>query len=149
MTTFLKIAALCAGTLTCGGASGCASIVCGSTQEISVDSIPSGAEIYVDGVPAGETPAKADLPRAQETVLVLKKDGFADTRVKIAKRTNGWWFAECCIPLFGPVFLLIDAANGALIKYAEDDVVAPMLSPEERRISLYGGNVILINEDGK
>ncbi len=59
-------------------APGCASIVHGSGQEVSISSDPSGAYVFVDGQKMGRTPMSANLKRKRSHQLVVHKDGYKD-----------------------------------------------------------------------
>lgn len=144
--SLLKFAA---GTvLCCFVSSGCATIVSGSKQEIAIDSIPPGAELYVDDVLVGKTPTKAEIERTKETFLVLKHEGCADTRVKIEQSVNGWFLVNLILP-GNIIWVVVDIANDSWKKYLEDDIVVPLLMPDEKRLQLYDKNVVLVNESEK
>ncbi|MBI5769360.1 MAG: PEGA domain-containing protein [Verrucomicrobia bacterium] len=70
-------------------ASGCASIVKGTTQEIPIASEPAGARVSVDGNPAGTTPTKAVLSRKQNHMVTLEKEGYETENVAVTKSIGG------------------------------------------------------------
>ena len=80
--------------------SGCATIVHGPHQTVTVTSDPSGAAVIVlskDGVKStpGVTPIKLDLPRRDPHITVrLEKDGCAPVEVHLKRTTSGWVFTN-------------------------------------------------------
>lgn len=56
------------------------------TQPVPVSSDPPGAQVYVDGAPACQTPCKVDLPRNQDHLLTLRKDGFRQQDVAVKRQ---------------------------------------------------------------
>lgn len=140
----LVLSALLAGTLP--PHFGCATVFSGSRQEISVASRPEGAEIWLNGDFVGRTPLAVEFDRNQPPLLVLKKDGFADTRVRIRRSTNGWLALNIpIIPLLGAglIGLGLDSRAGTAASYTEPEIVVPLLAPGAAPRSLYGGNVSL------
>ena len=98
---------------------GCATLLTGTTQRVSIDSNPQGAEIIIDGQKQGKTPAKVKLDRelnafidgGKEIQLELggyKKDGYElDAELNPVSIIN----------LFNILFWGIDAATGAITRY--------------------------------
>ncbi len=56
-------------------ASGCATIVNGSTERVEIASDPPGAMAKVDGIPIGTTPTSIDLKRGEPHSVTIEKDG--------------------------------------------------------------------------
>lgn len=123
--------------------SGCATIVTGTFQEAEIDTVPSGAEVFVNGDSVGFAPVSVDLDQDTDPYIVLKKAGYADTRVKLKKGMNGWLVLDV---FAGAVpGLIFDAWAGAGKSFNEDDICVPLLLPEEMKMSFYDGNVVLTN----
>ncbi len=123
--------------------SGCATIVTGTFQEAEIDTVPSGAEVFVNGDSVGFAPVSVDLDQDTDPYIVLKKSGYADTRVKLKKGMNGWLVLDV---FTGAVpGLIIDAWAGAGKSFNEDKICVPLLLPEENGMSFYDGNVALTN----
>lgn len=64
-------------------ASGCATIINGTSQKILVSSEPPGAAISVDGKYTCVTPARVRFERRQDHTLVFTKDGYEAQTVKM------------------------------------------------------------------
>lgn len=56
------------------------------TQPVPVSSDPPGAQVYVDGAPTCQTPCKVDLPRNQDHLLTLRKDGYRQQDVPVKRQ---------------------------------------------------------------
>lgn len=132
-----------------GTQGGCATVFCGTSESIRVDSIPSCAEVYMNGDFVGRTPLTLDLDRDTMPLLVLRKDEYADTRVQIDWRVNPGIVTNVFpggILVFPILFgFVVDVRSGAACSYAEDDIVVPLLFAEEKEMSLYDGGVLLSN----
>lgn len=71
-------------------ATGCASIIHGSRQDINISSSPDDAEVWIDGVRMGATPTKVTLKRKDNYLVTVKKEGYKDATVKIEGSTSAW-----------------------------------------------------------
>lgn len=61
---------------------GCATIIKGDQQPLSVNSNVEGAELFLDGAKIGETPYIGTVERKKEmAILEVKKDGYSSKRV--------------------------------------------------------------------
>ena len=100
--------------------SGCASIVDGRRQALTFNSIPEGAHVVVNGITSGMTPANVVLERSvfSDTVVVIKKEGYQDMEIKLAKSTN-WWFLGNILT-GGLIGTTTDTVSGAIVQYQPD-----------------------------
>jgi hypothetical protein len=107
--------------------SGCASLVSGTTQPVSIDSDPQGATVVlgcmkkVDGKKtmvksrvAGQTPITVALPR-KDGMIELSKEGYESQLVDLKKTGNPWVFGD--ILLTSPLSTCIDTSTGACFQY--------------------------------
>ena len=101
--------------LFCSGLTGCATIVVGDTQLLTVDSVPTGAEVYIDGVLRCVTPMSASVKRKKDATLTLKKEGYIDRVMPMATTMNMTFLGNI---VTGGVFgTTTDSATGAINKY--------------------------------
>lgn len=135
--------ALFVGTLTLV-ASGCATMLSGPKQIIRLDSFPTRSEVFINGKFAGLTPITLWIWRRPPPVIVLRHQDYADTQVILRRSMNPWTLPTAA--LFG-AGLAIDGPSGAWAKYAEDDIVVPLLFSSEADMRLYDGAVILKQVD--
>jgi len=69
---------------------GCATIIHGSTQDISVASAPDDAEVWVDGARIGKTPTRLTLKRGDSHIIKVQKEGFKEANVMVEKDVSAW-----------------------------------------------------------
>lgn len=96
-------------------ASGCATIIDGSSQPVTFNSSPNGARIYVNGMELGTTPLTMAVKRSKTTMLMAKKNGYEDQSLMLQTKTNGYFWANF---LFFPVSTTTDYASDAMIEYS-------------------------------
>lgn len=105
--------------LICIFIAGCASLIDGTTQEISVDSNPQGATVYVSTrkgdvlgkkLKWGETPTKVTIPR-KDGVIFLEKEGYESSEVSLVRTMNPWIWGD--ILLTSLLSTSIDTSTGA------------------------------------
>lgn len=63
--------------------SGCASIINGTSQKVSINSEPVGADVYVDQRLMGQTPLTVQLKRNQLHYVYLVKEGFEPELIRL------------------------------------------------------------------
>ena len=102
MTKALRIAVVCVSAAwTCG----CATVVHGTRQSVTVTSDPTGATVTVlsqkPGTEAlersrpGVTPIKLDLTRRDPNIVIrLEKDGCPPVDVRLKRSVSGWTFGN-------------------------------------------------------
>lgn len=115
------LAALC---LTAFYASGCATIISGSSQKIPIASNPSGATVTIDSLPAGTTPLVADLSRKRLHRLKIELPGYFPYEEIISQQVNSVVFAN--ILLGGIIGAGVDIATGASNNLTPDGVRAEL-----------------------
>lgn len=109
--------------------SGCASIMNGSTQPISILSVPDGATVSVtnragENIHAGLTPVTLTLNRgagyfkSEVYKVVVKKEGFSDRELTLTSNVNGWYIANI---MFGGLIGMVgvDPSTGAMYSFPE------------------------------
>lgn len=105
-------------------ASGCATIMHGTNQQVGFSSTPSQAVVKVDGVSMGSTPIIAKLSRKKPHVVRLELDGYQPYETTLTKSVSGWVWGNL---VFGGLpGLIIDAATGGLYDLSPDQVQATL-----------------------
>lgn len=75
----------------------CATVLKGSTQDVTIDSSPSGADVYVDGKAMGKTPAIIPLEKNEYSSIKVEKDGYEpqmqslETKYDMITLLNAFW----------------------------------------------------------
>ncbi len=121
---------------------GCASIIKGTTQNVSIKSNPTSAGVKVykseGGVLVGEgtTPYLVELKRGSGFFsggryrVVVEKPGHAKKEIEITASANGWYIAGNLL-LGGLIgWLIVDPATGAMWSLEPDDVTIE-LGPQQ------------------
>lgn len=106
---------------------GCATIISGSTQNIEVNSTPSGAVVTAD--PGGlkvTTPGKLILKREKGPYKVtFTLDGYEPYSVMLTTGSNGWVWGN--LLLGGIVGLIVDSYTGASTKLGPEELKANLV----------------------
>ena len=134
---------LCVATLL---TSGCATLVKGSSQGVTVKTEPLGAicELRKKGKTVGivnPTPGTIQLGKGATVLDVsCKKSGYLDSNATLTSSMQGWTFGN--VILGGIVGLVVDAASGAAYQYRSE--ISIRLLPEsflsvESRDSYFDG----------
>jgi hypothetical protein len=137
-----------------GLATGCASMICGSQQKVSIASLPPGAEVMVYGDDGSvllkdTTPCVAKLKRrakttlegAQYTVLV-RKEGFAPVQVPLEGVVNRAYF----INVVNVVGLFIDPVTGGMWTLSPGNVSAELVKENAAFFNHKDGVLICLKE---
>lgn len=103
-------------------AAGCATIIHGSRQDVSVASTPTGAHVVVDGAQVGETPYVARLSRKERHTVRVELDGYHPYEVAIRRSTSGWVWGN--IVFGGLIGLAVDAITGGIYKLEPAEIEA-------------------------
>jgi len=113
------------------GLSGCATVLSGTEQKVTVTTTPSGATVKVDGSSRLTTPVDLKLARRDDHTLLISMPGYHTERVSIRKEFNPAFLGN--ILLGGVVGGVADYASGAAASLKPDkvDVVMKRLEPGE------------------
>lgn len=90
----------------------CATIMHGTSQDVSISSQPTGATVTIDGEPAGITPVAARLKRKAVHTIVVTMDGYQPFEMITTRKTSGWVWGN--IVFGGLIGLAVDAGTGGL-----------------------------------
>jgi hypothetical protein len=149
MKTTILAAALCLAL------TGCASIIKGGTQPVTIKSVPEGAAVSVtnragEKIHAGTTPATLTLKRGagyfQSEVysVAIQKDGYAPQTLTITGSVNGWYIGNI---LFGGLIgmLAVDPVTGAMYSFPDD--VSATLQQQPARTSEATGTLTIVSTE--
>ena len=120
----MKVGTVLACAVAALAASGCATIVAKSSQEITITSVPEGAAVKINNkggaaVHSGNTPLTVTLKKgrgyfkAERYTVHISKDGYHARDITVEGQVNGWYFGNV---LFGGLIglLAVDPATGAM-----------------------------------
>jgi len=95
--------------------SSCATVLTGTSDDITFNSTPGGAKIMIDGLEVGQTPAVVTVKRPgnKTTKVTLQMKGYEDRSFALSSKFNMF---SCCngTNLLG---WAIDFVTGSLFKY--------------------------------
>ncbi len=97
---------------------GCATVVNGSNQMLTVNTSVPGAQVMLNNVPLGVTPLVVSVKRGQEGVLSVQAPGYQPFQAPITKKINGIFFANILIG--GVTGSTTDYTTGAMYAYEPD-----------------------------
>lgn len=101
-------------------ATGCATIINGSNQNVKITSKPKAANVTIDGKMKGQTPYVAKLRRKDSHIIVIEMGGYEPFEMLIEKKLSGWVFGN--IVIGGLPGLVVDVLTGAMYKLDPDRV---------------------------
>jgi hypothetical protein len=116
-----------------GFASGCASIMDGTTQTVSFHSNPEGATVRVDGTTLGVTPLAFQLKKSTYHQVNFSKDGFKPLTLPLDSRLDGFFWGN--IVLGGAIGSTTDLANGAANEYSPNQFVVSLEPLQANRLN--------------
>ena len=130
-------------------AGGCATIVKGRNQTITVNSNVEGAEVFIDGQRLGTTPFVGLAPKNKQ-MLVVSKTGYQTANIALSKTLEPIFWGNVIIG--GTLGSITDFATGAAYTYApasyQVDLKAAGQSDAdfEAQVKLRGFAMIYIDE---
>jgi len=68
--------------------SGCASVISGSTQSMTIDSNPQGAEVSIDGAYVGITPLSLKIEKNKKETVSVRKNGYRPVSRDMTKQMD-------------------------------------------------------------
>ncbi|USN48091.1 MAG: PEGA domain-containing protein [Pseudobdellovibrionaceae bacterium] len=95
---------------------GCASIVGGTSQTVSINSNVKGANVIVNGATIGTTPYNGPLKRGKSTTVTLQKDGYETKTITLNTEIESIFWGNIIIG--GVLGSTTDLSTGAMYKYA-------------------------------
>ena len=99
---------------------GCATIMTGTSQPVSINSNVEGAKVYVDGFFKGETPVSFDLSTKAHHTIKIEAEGYSPYVETIRKKASGWVWGNVFIG--GLIGLGVDMISGGLYVLEKDSI---------------------------
>jgi hypothetical protein len=125
---------------------GCATVLHGTTQEISILSGPPGARVEIDGVPSGQTPLVTKLPRKQAHQVRIEANGYLTYETTLRRSAGPWLWPDIVGTAMFVVPLPVDALSGALYELSPKQVQATLVPRPDTLAA--GGDVPVAGEAG-
>jgi hypothetical protein len=106
------------------GSTGCATIMHGTRQDVSITSVPTGAAVTVNGQDKGKTPVAVELARKDKHLVKIELAGYLPFEQYLVRKVSGWVWGNL---VFGGIpGLAVDAITGGLYKVAPEEVTATL-----------------------
>jgi hypothetical protein len=98
----------------------CATVVSGTSQDISINTEPVGADIKVNGMHYGKTPSIVNIKRKGSHSISLSKEGYHTIGRPLSKSLN-WWVTGNIL-IGGLIGLVVDFASGGAYKLYPENI---------------------------
>jgi hypothetical protein len=112
---------------------GCATIVTGTTQEMTFDSEPDGVTVVVNGRVIGKTPVTIQLKKKSDQSITFKKEGYKTQTRQLSTSTQGWFWGNILIGGF--IGSTVDGVSGAIYEYSPSQYYVT-LAPESSGVNM-------------
>ncbi len=108
----------------CLSLGGCATILGGSSQTLTVNANVTGAEVYLNETLLGVTPLTANVKRGQEGVLRVTAEGYEPYQIALNKKVSSlFWVNILSGGTFGST---TDYKTGAMYEYEPSTYMASL-----------------------
>ena len=127
--------------------SGCATVVRGTHQEVSVTSKPSRTIVSVNGQGGFKTPATLELARRRDHILTFEKEGYESVNVIVLHIVSSAVAGN--ILLGGVIGLGVDAITGAQYKLVPEAVKVELKKDSvwrAKKSAVFKENVVIAPE---
>lgn len=98
---------------------GCASIISGTSQAITIDSNVPGATVSIEGNVVGVTPYSGKIPRKKESIAIVSKAGYTSQPITLTTSFN----PVAILSIFWD-YSTTDCITGAVWEYAPNSYYA-------------------------
>jgi hypothetical protein len=120
MRTFVRFAFIALAGL---ALSGCATVVCGPTEDITFTSDPPGADVVIGGAPKGQTPQVIPVHRSWDPVMVeFRKDGYQSVTVEMTTKLE----EVTLVNIIFPIGFAVDYVSDAMHQFEQKEVHATL-----------------------
>jgi len=107
-------------------ASGCATVISGTTQTLTFNSEPSGAEVYLDGARVGTTPVSLSVKKNKKDSVMIQKEGYKAVSRDITKSYD----PVTILSIFWD-YSTTDMISGAAFEYEPNSYFVELVKDEE------------------
>lgn len=106
-------------------ATGCATISGGTSETVTINSVPPTAAITIDGGATYTTPASVSLSRKNDHTIAVEKDGYKKATVSLGRefRTGATIFGNILWLLPG---VIVDGFSGGMWEFKDKSLIVPL-----------------------
>ncbi len=117
-------------------ASGCATVVRGTTDQVKVQTVPEGAAIRTsNGLSCPSSPCEFKVKRKEEFTIFAEKEGYKPSSLDIVSRVSGKGMAGTMgnVLVGGVIGIGVDAYSGATLSHSPNPAILTLepLVPEK------------------
>lgn len=105
-------------------ATGCATIMHGTGQDVGFSSTPTAAKVTIDNKPVGNAPLIVKLARKDNHIVRMELDGYKPFEATLTRGTSGWVWGN--LVFGGLIGLAVDAMTGGLYKITPEQVAGSL-----------------------
>lgn len=104
---------------------GCATIMHGNMQSVSISSTPEGATVAVDNRVVGTTPVSVELTRKKVHLVQISLEGYKTATLILDRKSSVFYWGNL---VFGGVWIgmAVDALTGAMYRLEPEQVAATL-----------------------
>jgi hypothetical protein len=128
MKKFILLVVICSSALLAG----CATIMRGTSERFTVDSIPQGADVQISTGQSGVTPFTAKVPRSQDLQISVSKPGYKTQRISVPAEISSGGAVATAANLFafrdlgGLIGAAIDSSDGSAMEHKPNPLVVQL-----------------------
>lgn len=114
---------------------GCASIIRGKEQNVSINSDPAGAQVKINGAPKGYTPVVVPISRRDVPTVTIEADGYKTYEIALNRTHSPWAMLNL---IFGPFALfgvIPDLINDANVTFQPDTINTKLIKIQTKLLS--------------
>lgn len=111
---------------------GCATIIRGTTEMFTVDSIPQGAVVQFSTGQSGITPFRVKVPRSQTLQISVSKPGYKTQQISVPAEISSGGAVATAANLFafrdlgGLLGAAVDASDGSAMEHKPNPLVVQL-----------------------
>jgi hypothetical protein len=112
--------------------SGCATIIRGTSEKFTVDSIPQGADVQISTGQSGVTPFSVKVPRSQTLQVSVSKPGYKTQQLTVPAEVSSGGAVATAANLFafrdlgGLIGAAVDASDGSAMEHKPNPLVVQL-----------------------
>ena len=109
--------------------SGCATLIRGTSETFTVDSVPQGANVQLSTGQSGVTPFNTKVPRSQNLQVTISKPGYRTQHISVPAQVSSGGAVATAANLFafrdlgGLISAAVDASDGAAMEHRPNPLV--------------------------
>jgi|SRR3990170_5899802 len=119
--------------------SGCATLVTGRSQKISISSSPDNAIISIDNIIVGKSPTRVDVNKDTGKYILVEKEGYYPKKMLLTTKLNNWFWGNIVGLIFFDLSSLTDALTKGMLEYSPNQyyITLDPINATTRNMNIY------------